>query len=242
MNANSNTIENNNPAICEGCGAEYNGRYDDRWCEGCRFVDCKMCGECVHRDDVCPHGIDGGCNCECVCEECWHECGICYNLSASRPSQGFYCDHRVCGDCSNQITTCPFCRRPWDEEEEEDLICRGCITGHSTHWRRFWDTETERMVWWCNECWGDGEYNEGVVVLEERHNPEQTLYQVRANDNQDLQYDNEGEWQFTTEEHAREIYSNVMDDIAEGVLEEIYNLRITRTPGIVTIEEWVRPQ
>jgi hypothetical protein len=120
MNSNSNTIENNNPAICEGCGAEYNGRYDDKWCEDCRFVDCKMCGECVHRDDVCPHGIDGGCNCECVCEECWHECGICYNLSASRPSQGFYCDHRVCGDCSNQITTCPFCRRPWDEEEEEE--------------------------------------------------------------------------------------------------------------------------
>jgi len=111
---------------------------------------------------------------DCVIRPSMVECGICYNLTQS-PSRGFYCDHQVCGDCSNQITTCPFCRRPWDEEEQhtqQEHTCDECNTGHSTHWRRFVDTAdgTARMVWWCNECWGDEEDNEGVVVLEERHN------------------------------------------------------------------------
>ena len=71
-NTSTNTIENK-PAICEGCATEYNGHHDERWCEDCRFVDCTMCGECVHRDDVCPHGVDGSNACDCECGECRHQ-------------------------------------------------------------------------------------------------------------------------------------------------------------------------
>jgi len=70
MNAQTNAIENNK---CAECSAEYNGHHDDKWCENCRYQDCAMCGECVHRDDVCPHGVDGSNACECECPECLHQ-------------------------------------------------------------------------------------------------------------------------------------------------------------------------
>lgn len=162
MNANSNTIENNN---CDKCG---NNK--------------EPTGECF----------------DCVIRPSMVECGICYNLTQS-PSRGFYCDHQVCGDCSNQITTCPFCRRPWDEEEEDD------------------EEEVERS-----------QVFNSVRSL-------QVLYQVRADDDEFIN-DNEGDWQFTTEEHARDIFSNVMDDIRAGYL-NAERLRITRTP-LLNEEEW----
>lgn len=248
MNTNSNTIENNN---CDKCG---NNK--------------EPTGECF----------------DCVIRPSMVECGICYNLTQS-PSRGFYCDHQVCGDCSNQITTCPFCRRPWDEEEEDDEeeddaeeeVERSQDFNRIRSLREEYQTASSRMLLVAeetplrnaNEATRDA--YEAYLVATERYlaiiqhqidfERNSTLYQVRANDNQDPQSDNEGEWQFTTEEHARDIYTDVMDDIAEGVREEIYNLRITRTPlldeeewnelfgmeglpypGIVTIEEWVRPQ
>jgi len=126
MNANSNTIENK-PAICEGCATEYNEPYYDVYCENCKFVGCKKCGEIAHRDDLCPHGIDGGggSHCECICEECWHECGICYErkrwaCDGGDFIQGNNCDHRVCVDCSVKIIHCPFCRKSWEFFEDSD--------------------------------------------------------------------------------------------------------------------------
>jgi hypothetical protein len=76
-------------------------------------IENKECDRCGNNKEPTGECFD------CVISPSMVECGICYNLTQS-PSRGFYCDHQVCGDCSNQITTCPFCRRPWDEEEEDD--------------------------------------------------------------------------------------------------------------------------
>jgi len=62
-----------------------------------------------------------------LCFDCDHqrECGICYEnkrwgCDGGDFVEGMNCDHKVCEDCSVKIDRCPFCRRPWREEETED--------------------------------------------------------------------------------------------------------------------------
>jgi len=60
---------------CDDCGATFKTCDDDKYCAECRFVKCTGCNESVVRNEVCEHGIDGRCNCDCdpckICEEKW---------------------------------------------------------------------------------------------------------------------------------------------------------------------------
>lgn len=130
--------------------------------------NCEICGNNKEETGECF-------DCEIRPNMVYKECGICYESQYDKGfTHGVHCDHEVCGDCTIRINRCPFCRQPWREEgtviPTGEPVCDECGTVHSNHWRRFVDTAdgTERMVWWCSECFVDDGDGGGVVVLEER--------------------------------------------------------------------------
>jgi hypothetical protein len=249
---NNNTIEKKIYDICGECKMFLKV---DGICHYCTHIACSQCGNIKEPNGKCF-------DCEIRPNIVYKECGVCYeDRDCERFDVGVNCEHSVCVYCSERITKCPFCRKRWmeyedsdeeEEEEEEDEQCdicgrpatNGLIDDHfiCIECR---DEELERR---------DEELERSQVFNSVRSL--QVLYQVRADD--EFIDDNEGDWQFTTEEHARDIFSNAMDDIRAGNL-DAERLRITRTPllnedewnelfedepypDVITIDEWNRPE
>lgn len=214
MSEQNNTIENNN---CDRCGnnREYNGE----------------CFEC----DIKP-------NME------YKECNICYESQWDKLFEhGENCEHLMCSQCwmKLQHSTCPFCRKKMsnteEEEEEEEEVednsedvtilttneIRNTLRNLTSMHRRV----TERLA----DVTDQGNRDAMTILNYEVYRRIQqyrgtTRFQVRADG--DFIQDNEGDWDFTTEHHAREIYNNVMEDIVAGTDSGLLNLQLTRTPAL----------
>jgi hypothetical protein len=183
-------------------------------------------------------------DCEIRPNMVYKECGICYESRYDKGfTHGFNCDHEVCGDCTIRITRCPFCRKPWKEEEEEEeeeeednredvtILTTNEIRNILRNLTLITRRVTERLA---NAP--DQPNRDAMMLLnDEMYRRIQQYrgivrFQVRADG--DFIQDNEGDWDFTTEHHAREIYDNVMEDIVEGTDSGLLNLQLTRTPAL----------
>ena len=194
--------------------------------------NCEQCGNNKE-----PNG-------ECYDCEYTRECGVCYE-SKSDFTNGLNCTHKVCDDCSVRLTRCPFCRQPWTETNPVRAI---------NNLRRMYRMTEQRMLA-GGEHHPDRETTEQLMLIileriEEIKNI--THYQVRT-DNGEFIYDNIGEFDFHTEEEAREIFEGTKNNPeydylhltkTSAFLEDDWNelFEDEYYPEVITVAEWYRDE